>query len=396
MTQVEAGILGLLTPGQRADVVDVMARVAEHLRNGTTDMAEQGYREPVGNYVDPERWQREMANIFRRRPLPLALSCELPEPGAYKALDACGVPVLVVRGADGTVRALQNVCRHRGAQVVPDGCGRGRRFSCPYHAWVYDQEGSLVGVYGEDTFGELDRGSHGLVALPCEERAGIVFVGLTPGTSLDLDAWLGPYEEILDALALGERHVFSRRYLDGPNWKITFDGYLESYHFQSLHRDTVFTTNYSNLMAADSWGPHQRVAFALRPMADVAAGGTPPETWDPAECIGPIYTVFPGLAIAGGWRTHTAVSLLRPGESVDRSRTEQLILLRQPPRDDAERDAAQAISDWFFEVVRDEDYATNFRVQRGAAAASFEAFEFGRNEVSLHHFHRWVDQFAGG
>lgn len=384
-----------LTDVQRQDIVSAMTRVGEHLRTGTTKMVDSSYREPVSNYVDPERWDREMASIFRRRPLPVALSCELPEPGAYKALSACGVPLLVIRGDDGVVRAMQNICRHRGAQVVPDGLGKGRRFSCPYHAWVYDRAGALVGVYGEESFGEVERCSRGLVQLPCEERAGIVFAGLTPDVDLALDDWLGPYEEILDALRLGDRYVFSHRHLAGPNWKVTFDGYLESYHFQSLHRDTVFKSNYSNLMTTDEWGPHQRVTFALHPMAGLLESGSDPSTWDPAECIGPIYTVFPSLAIAGGWRTHTAVSLLLPGARPDESRTEQLILLRQPPDTEEEREGAQAVADWFYEVVRDEDYATNFGVQRGAAAAAFDSFEFGRNESSLHHFHRWVDELSG-
>jgi phenylpropionate dioxygenase-like ring-hydroxylating dioxygenase large terminal subunit len=64
-------------------------------------------------------------------PLPLALSCELREPNSYKAMDAVGVPVLIVRGGDGTARAFLNVCRHRGAVVCEPGCGTARRFTCP-------------------------------------------------------------------------------------------------------------------------------------------------------------------------------------------------------------------------------------------------------------------------
>ena len=109
--------------------------------SGTTDQAPSTYRMPTSRYVDPDRFALEMERIFRRVPLPLALSCELREPGAYKALDAAGVPVLIVRGDDGALRAFVNSCRHRGSPVVGDGCGETRRFTCPYHAWSYDRSG---------------------------------------------------------------------------------------------------------------------------------------------------------------------------------------------------------------------------------------------------------------
>src|SRR5918911_3867299 len=129
---------------------------------GTTDQADTTYRIPTSTYVDPERWALEMERIFRRVPLPLALSCELRAPGAYRALDAVGVPVLVVRGDDGVVRAFVNSCRHRGSLVVGDGCGTARRFTCPYHAWSYDRSGCLAGIYSEESFGDVDKSTMGL------------------------------------------------------------------------------------------------------------------------------------------------------------------------------------------------------------------------------------------
>ncbi len=373
----------------RKDAYEVMARLVEHYRATSTDMVDEQWREPVAHYRDAELWQREVQAVHRTVPLPLALSCELPEAGSYKAVDAVGTPVIITRQRDGSLRAVVNACRHRGGELVPEGTGTARRFTCPYHAWSYDLAGCLTGVYGEETFGPVDKPTMGLLALPVDERAGVVFVSLDRSATLDLDAWLGEdLLALLEGLDLAGCYHHSTRTLDGPNWKVVVDGYLEGYHFASLHRTTVFRTNLSNMAAFDSWGPHQRNAFALRPIAD--AMDAPRESWDPTTTVGAIFWLFPGLAIAGGWREQVAVSLVLPGSSWDSSRTEQHILLRSEPADVEERKAADHTRDWFHDVVLDEDYGAGFGVQRGLEAMADQDFVFGRNEPGVQHFHRAI------
>lgn len=379
----------------RKDAHDVMARLVDHHRATSTDTVDGQWREPVENYRDPELFARELRAVHHGVPLPLALSCELTAAGSYKAVDAAGTPVVVVRGRDGVARTFVNACRHRGAELVGAGCGTMRRFTCPYHAWSYDLQGKLAGVYGEATFGDVDREAMGLRELPTAERAGLVFVSLDPDKPVDLDTWLGPeLIELLEALGLSDAYHHSTRWLDGPNWKVVIDGYLEGYHFASLHTNTVFRTNLSNMAAFDAWGPHQRNAFALRPIAE--AVDAPQESWDPTTCVGAIYWLFPGLAIAGGWRSQVAVSLVLPGATVDSSRTEQLILLRHPPLDEQERHSADHTRDWFHDVVHDEDYSAGYGVQRGLAAMADRDFVFGRNEPGVQHFHRAVQEQLDG
>jgi len=377
----------------RDDALSVMSRLVEHYRNKSTDQVAEQWREPVVAYSDPDLWRREIDLVHRTVPLPLALSCELPGPGTYKAIDVVDIPVLITRDTAGEVHAMVNACRHRGAELVAEGTGRANRFSCPYHAWTYDQKGCLIGVYGEDTFGGVDRPTMGLRSLPAAERAGIVFVSLDPSATLDLDGWLTPpLIKLLESLGLDRCHHYSTRTLNGPNWKVVIDGYLEGYHFASLHRTTVFRTNFSNMAAFDSWGPHQRNAFALRPIASAAEA--PAEQWDPALCVGAIYWLFPGLAIAGGWRSQVVVSLVLPGPTWDTSRTQQILTLRHEPADDDERKAAEHTRDWFHDVVMDEDYATGYGVQRGLAAFAGEEFVFGRNEPGVQHFHRVLKELV--
>ena len=112
-------------------------------------------------YRDQELWEREMAAVHGKVPLPLALSCELPDPGTYKAIDVAGTPVLITRDSAGEVHAMINVCRHRGSELISEGTGKAHRLTCPYHSWSYDLKGCLLGVYGEETFGGVDKDYHG-------------------------------------------------------------------------------------------------------------------------------------------------------------------------------------------------------------------------------------------
>src|SRR5690606_5266119 len=94
-------------------------------------------------YSDPDRFAGELRSIFRRIPLMLAASCELPLPGDYKAIDVAGVPVLLIRAKDGAVRAFLNACTHRGAKLA-EGCGAKTRLTCPFHGWTFSLDGKLL------------------------------------------------------------------------------------------------------------------------------------------------------------------------------------------------------------------------------------------------------------
>ena len=137
----------------RQQLIAMAKRTIEHGEAGTVELVPDVYRVPATNYYDPARWRLEMDLIFKRVPLTLAYSAEMANPGDYKAMDVAGVPVLLTRGRAGGVRAFVNMCSHRGSILVTEGLGNARRFTCPYHAWTYDQEGSLVGILDQQSFG---------------------------------------------------------------------------------------------------------------------------------------------------------------------------------------------------------------------------------------------------
>ena len=360
-----------------------------HAKAGTVDQEPDVARVPARNYFDPERWQLEMERVFRRLPLVLGFSAELREPGSYKALDAAGVPVLLVRAADGVLRAFINQCSHRGAIVVKEGTGRARRFTCPYHGWAYDQQGALAGIYNHEEFGDVDRSCLGLTPLPVAERAGLVFASLSPAAKLDIDAFLCGYDGLLEHLGFDRCHVVGQQSVAGPNWKVAYDGYLDFYHLPILHKNS-FGSNLPSQALYDAWGPHQRVSFP-NPLYQAFAE-LPDEDWDLEKLISGVWTIFPHISIAdfnAGGKLYM-VSQLFPGATPDESVTVQNFLSLDEP-DDARREAISGMMKFLEQVVRDEDYYTGNGIQRAVKTGARTDFLFGRNEGGGQRFHRWVD-----
>ena len=378
----------------RDEALSIMDRLFAHLANNSTDMADQQLEIPISYYLDEELWQQELQEIFYKIPLPVAMSVALPNPGDFKAMRVVGREIILSRGKDGRMNAMLNVCRHRAMKLVPEGCGNARRYTCGYHAWTYDTEGKLTGVPAEDTFGDVNRDDYSLVRLACEERAGIIFICLTAGRDIDVDAWLGDALPHLERLELDKCVHFTTKELAGPNWKVTLDGYLESYHFSTLHPDTVALTNHTNRATFDALGPHCRNVFALKSMDAMA--GTPRDQWEPAAALGLIYWLFPGMSIAGGMRERTVVSIILPADSWGESMTWQTTLMRRAPETAAELEEAEKTADWFFAAFRDEDYTAQQLVQDGLATLADKHMVIGRNEIAVQHAHESVRRLMNG
>lgn len=374
--------------------LDLVRRAVAHFGVKGTDMAPAPMEMPIDAYVDRQRFEHEVDRVFRRLPLALALSLELPEPGAYVSLDVMGTPILITRGADGEARAFLNVCRHRGATICPVGTGTARRFTCPYHGWNYDGGGTLVGIFGASVFGEIDRDQRGLTALPTAERCGLVWVSLDPEYDMAIDDWLGDFAGELDTLDLHNWHVLDQRELVGsPGWKVAWDGYLESYHHKFVHPETVGTQTVSNLLLHDAYGPHQRIVFARREIADIVE--VPEAEWvDPGQYVRQIHSGFPNLSISGILGDHALVSQVYPGPTPDVTVTRQTVLAAKEPVSPEEQAASDLFSEMVLVAVRDEDYAIGQTIQAAINSGANESFVFGRNEIALQHYHRHVAQFA--
>jgi phenylpropionate dioxygenase-like ring-hydroxylating dioxygenase large terminal subunit len=373
----------------RKALIEMARRNLAHVKAGTVDQAPGVHSVPAAHYVDANRWQSEMDRIFRRLPLVLGFTAELREPGQYRSMIVADVPILLTRGADGVVRAFLNVCRHRGAAVVAEGSGVASRFTCPYHAWSYDDRGALVGIYKQKDFGDVDKDCHGLKALPVFERAGLIWGALTPECPIDFDRFLCGYDDVLDALGLADAHLVGRQSVEGPGWKVAYDGYLDFYHLPILHRDS-FGPDMPSDALYDDFGPHQRVSTPNPGLIEMAS--LPEEEW-PLENLTPgVWTVFPHISIADFDADGKIfmVSQLFPGNTPEESLTIQNFLAVEERNPESMKAVEEQMA-FLLNVVRDEDYATGKRIQRNLKNAPAGDVLFGRNEFGGQRFHRWVD-----
>ena len=370
-------------------LIEIAKQNIAHAEAGTIEQAPSVLKIPAENYYDPARFEQEVRQVFRRMPLVLAPTAELPKPGDYKAMEAVGMPVLLTRGKDGVVRGFINSCSHRGTGVALEGCGNKSRFVCPYHGWTFDQKGALVGIASKNDFGEIDVSAYGLTELPVLERAGLIFGILDAKSELSIESFLSGYDGMLSHFGLESWHLFEKRTIKGPNWKIAYDGYLDLYHLPVLHRET-FGPNMSNQAMYWSWGPHQRV---VSPSRHEQLNNLPEDQWPTEVLMTGVWTIFPHISIASFWGGGRSIMLsqLFPGETPDESYTTQYYLMEKVPNEEEALQAEQQFKLLEY-VVEVEDYATGIRQQRALKAGGRDHVLFGRNEGGGQRFHGWVDR----
>lgn len=381
----------------KARLKEIVEENMEFSRTGTIRQTDKIGRVPVGHYFEEERWQQECDRIFKRLPLMLATTSELREPGDYKALSVMGKPVLITRTTTGEIKAFENSCAHRGAQVVETGRGNAKRFVCPYHAWSYSNEGALKHILCEDEFGEVDRDTNGLVELPALERSGLIWVTLDSKSTLPIDDFLCGYDEMLENFGLKDWYFFDDRVLRGPNWKIAYDGYLDFYHIPVLHRNT-FGADTPPQAIYYQWGPHQRVS-SPDVMTSIVSDLDECD-WPRDALLAGVWTIFPHISIAcfagldaveeESYRG-VMVSQLFPGKEPGESFTVQNFLVDRELTEEQKQAATQQF-EFLKGVVRDEDYATGLKQQEALRTGSREYVMFGRNEEGGQVFHGWVDK----
>lgn len=374
----------------REESMALARRALAHINKRTTDQAESTMEVSARSYSDPVRYEQEVECVFRHLPLPLAFSVELPKPQTYRAMTVAGVPVLLVRGEDNVVRSFVNTCRHRGSQLCKPGHGTVKRLVCPYHAWQYDLEGKLRGIYGETTFGDVDKETHSLVPLPVAERSGVVWGSLSPDEPFDADKWLGEMKNLLGALDLGSWHIHVQREFEGPMWKAAWDGYLESYHHSVLHTGTVARYTMGNLIVHDDFGIHQRMVFGQRSLEEL--NKTPESAWEPDKHVRRIFHVFPNMAVSAMLGGKCLINQIFPGPTQATSITRQTIMVATRPETEQEINEADEFAEVTIAAIRDEDYPINFGVQQGLLSGRAKSVIFGRNEPALQHYHKTLDR----
>jgi carnitine monooxygenase subunit len=190
---------------------------------------------PWAWYTEEAVLQREQDRIFGHAWQYVGHTGQVAEPGSFFTATAGRVPVVVTRARDGELRALLNVCRHRGFPVA-DGDGQRETLQCRYHAWTYELDGRLRAAPRADREGGFDGEELSLVPLEVDTWGPFVFVN-PDREAPPLADTLGPLPELvaqaLDVDALQFR--FRSEFAVEANWKIACENFLECYHCAVAH-----------------------------------------------------------------------------------------------------------------------------------------------------------------
>jgi phenylpropionate dioxygenase-like ring-hydroxylating dioxygenase large terminal subunit len=236
----------------------VAAKLFDHIRNNTTDLADDIFEYDLAVYMDPDLAIKEREKIFEALPMMAAHSAQLPEVNSYITVQLNRSNVLLTRQKDGSVGAFLNICRHRGAALVDSAAGKRPLFTCRYHGWTYANDGELKAITFAESFGTTPCGKRGLVSLPVEERNGFIWVVENPEGSIDVETFLGPeMDQALREYNFDKWFFYKDHVFDFPqNWKIMMDGLIDGYHVQFLHGKTINPYFYPNMLGVDVYDPH--------------------------------------------------------------------------------------------------------------------------------------------
>jgi phenylpropionate dioxygenase-like ring-hydroxylating dioxygenase large terminal subunit len=396
-------------------------------------------------YTSAQFMQWEWERLWTKVWLLGARLLDIPEPGDYVVTEIGRESILIVRQADGTVRAFYNVCQHRGNRLRDCGLGttgEGRSFTCAYHHWEYELDGSYRRIPDIDTFPQ-GRPKRGLREVTCDTWGGFVWYTLNEKPEPLLE-FLGPIPRHLDPYNF-DRMVQTRDITVewNCNWKTSVDAFNESYHVQGIHPQLLWYLHDLDIQI-DCYERHSRYLIPFgtlsprvrrppsipEPIKSIMKGAG----MDPADYDGPIGS------IRGDVQKHKRAQGKAQGRDYTRLNDDQLtddyhylifpnlslnvhaddfwIFRQRPHPTDPDRmfydiltyELVPEGAEWPERVkhrkwthgdksigtVLDQDAANLPGVQAGMHSAGFPGLWIGRQELRIRHFHKVIDDYIYG
>jgi len=220
-----------------------------------------GYALDRAFYEDEDIFQRDIERIYMRAWLYAGHQSEIPAKGDYFLYNVAGEEVIIVRGNDGEVHALLNVCRHRGSRVCLEARGSTKRLTCPYHGWTYALDGGLIAAaHMEEGF---DKSRFGLKKIHHHIFEGLIFINFSDHPSSfdvierDLGDYLRPYR--LDQAKVARRQSYPVK----SNWKLAVENYKECYHCGPAHPE--YSRAHSLALPQERWKEEMEALIAKMP-----------------------------------------------------------------------------------------------------------------------------------
>lgn len=363
----------------RTETIALIQRLVERIDSNTTDEAPDMMTEQVADFLCPERFSRERQQFFLNSPQIIGFAGEVKEPGSYITAEAMGIPVVVTRDNDGNLNAFVNACAHRGAKVA-HGCGNKQRLTCKFHGWTYSLDGSFYGRPQDSCFDTADKNC-GLKQLPVFDRSGLIVIGLNPDMPQTLiDNHLSDIQDQFSGFGFNEMHTLeTRRFEVKANWKIIAALSYESYHFATLHRDSVAQWLRPNAVYDTFNNKHSRWAFAMKGTEKLKEKD--PTQW-PAAVPGAVsHALFPGTVVITN-PEDAQIIRTEPGNSVDTA----IVYYSGVCRHKEKMEASRAAYDFGGQAFEHEDLPAAIECQQGLSAGR-ETLFIGRNEPVVQFWH---------
>ncbi|MDX6526008.1 MAG: choline monooxygenase, partial [Gaiellales bacterium] len=309
-------------------------------------------------YTSEAFYELEQQRVFGSSWVGVAMTSELRDPGDFVVVEVAGRSLIVCRNRDGELRAFDNVCRHRGAQICAASGHVARFFQCPYHAWAYDLDGALLGTplftpdsqvpldqraaFDMSEIKAFDKADYGLYPVRVASFGPVVLVCLDPEARA-LDELLGDLGRRLEGYRMDEWEVSrTATYEIEANWKLIAENFMEYYHLPWVHPGLV---KVSPINAHYRWqGPGTYIGFCTSPIESNADEGG----WkglpaisglDETDAVSARFVVlFPNIALSV-LPNHVFVMLMQPTRAGHTSETTYLLTNPESPGE-AQREAA--------------------------------------------------------
>jgi phenylpropionate dioxygenase-like ring-hydroxylating dioxygenase large terminal subunit len=368
----------------------IIDKILDFYKRKESDVAAHSSTIPVSHYTSEERYRAECETLFRgKMPIIVGRSTDIPNAGDYLTFSETGVPLLIARGKEGKLKAYINVCRHRGTQIVSEEKGSNKRsFTCPYHSWTYNLEGKLIGVPHEYGFNDCDKKELGLTELSVEEQFG--FIRCIPAPAADPPFSIPesivndfksyqPDTDITYDVRIVERNI---------NWKLTIDTFLENYHVNHAHRQTIDQYFLDNICVCEQFGQHVRIVFPKKSILELE-GMNSKDYPDIRKHANILYFIFPNTLILIE-PDHISMSYVYP-QSIDKTKVVSYTLLQKYPETEKAK-AYWAKNNDILYTALEEDFDMAKLVQQGLHSKANEFLIHGRFEKGLRFFHQAIEE----
>ena len=334
----------------------------DHLLNALTRYRDINYRYslPPAFYTSVDWLQYETDHLLSTEWLCLGRVDEVANTGDFFTADVLGEPLLIVRSHDEQVRVLSNVCRHRNMQVA-DGKGRTRTFVCPYHAWSFKTDGSLLQAPMVEN---IDRDNCGLPEFKSEIWQGFLFVNLD-GNATPLAPRLTSMDIVLQNFHSDEMHqVFVEEDIWDANWKCLLENFMEGYHLSRVHPQTLGGRTPTKLCQKLMGGDYFTSYRAHYPPNAPFRGDCHPDLTDTEKGCSTLFSVFPGLVASQASDVLAYISMQPPGVNQVKIRWGLSVYNAQMPEEEVQSRVA------LWKAINEEDKSKLMKVQHALRSRS--------------------------